>query len=145
MINSLPYLHKSISRMLKSRSSHPRQPGALCHPPALRLPRQPPYPGHACSHAAFHVVQILDGDPSASPLGGAHRRGAPYSSHRAPQGVCLWLFTRCGLAWDRRVSARRGGRVEVWPYERPAVYFCCRVSRTGYRCSCVPKWFPRVC
>ena len=58
-----------------------------------------------------HIVQILNGDPSASPLAGAHRRGAPYSSHRAPQEVRLRLFTRCGLAWDRRVSARRGGRV----------------------------------
>ena len=34
-------------------------------------------------------AQILNGDPAASPLGGAHRRGAPYSSHRAPQRVCL--------------------------------------------------------
>ena len=33
------------------------------------------------------IVQILNGDPAASPLGGAHRRGAPYSSHRAPQRV----------------------------------------------------------
>ena len=29
--------------------------------------------------------EILNGDPAASPLGGAHRLGAPYSSHRAPQ------------------------------------------------------------
>ena len=35
------------------------------------------------------VVQILNGDPAASPLGGAHRRGAPYSSPRAPQRVRL--------------------------------------------------------
>ncbi len=34
------------------------------------------------------IVQILNGDPAASPLGGAHRLGAPYSSHhRAPQRV----------------------------------------------------------
>jgi hypothetical protein len=31
-------------------------------------------------------IEILNGDPAASPLGGAHRRGAPYSSHRAPRG-----------------------------------------------------------
>ena len=30
------------------------------------------------------IAQILNGDPAASPLGGAHRLGAPYSSHRAP-------------------------------------------------------------
>jgi len=35
------------------------------------------------------IVQILNGDPAASPLGGAHKRGAPYSSHRAPQRVRL--------------------------------------------------------
>src|ERR1700704_4238631 len=35
------------------------------------------------------IVQTLNGDPAASPLGGAHRRGAPYSSHRAPQRVRL--------------------------------------------------------
>ena len=34
-------------------------------------------------------VQTLNGDPAASPLGGAHRLGAPYSSHRAPQEVRL--------------------------------------------------------
>ena len=35
------------------------------------------------------IVQILNGDPAASPLGGAHRLGAPYSSHRAPQRARL--------------------------------------------------------
>ena len=35
------------------------------------------------------IVQILNRDPAASPLGGAHRLGAPYSSHRAPQRVRL--------------------------------------------------------
>src|SRR5439155_8837626 len=44
------------------------------------------------------IVQTLNGDPAASPLGGAHRLGAPYSSHRAPQRVRLRAFTRCGLA-----------------------------------------------
>ena len=44
------------------------------------------------------IVQILNRDPAASPLGGAHRRGAPYSSHRAPQRVRPQIFTRCGLA-----------------------------------------------
>jgi hypothetical protein len=45
--------------------------------------------------------KILNGDPAASPLGGAHRRSAPYSSHRAPQRVRLRLFLVCGLV-DRR-------------------------------------------
>ena len=36
------------------------------------------------------IAQTLHGDPAASPLGGAHRLGAPYySSHRAPQRVHL--------------------------------------------------------
>ena len=35
------------------------------------------------------IVQTLNGDPAASPLGGAHRPGAPYSSHRALQRVRL--------------------------------------------------------
>jgi hypothetical protein len=35
------------------------------------------------------IVQTLNGDPAASPLGGAHILGAPYSSHRAPQRVRL--------------------------------------------------------
>ena len=35
------------------------------------------------------IVQTLNGDPAASPLGGAHGHGAPYSSHRAPQRVRL--------------------------------------------------------
>jgi len=34
-------------------------------------------------------AQTLNGDPAASPLGGAHKLGAPYSSHRAPQRVRL--------------------------------------------------------
>ena len=41
-----------------------------------------------CQHR-FRIVQILNGDPAASPLGGAHKLGAPYSSHRAPQRVRL--------------------------------------------------------
>src|SRR6185295_1931637 len=35
------------------------------------------------------LARILNGDPAASPLGGAHKRGAPYSSHRAPRRVRL--------------------------------------------------------
>ena len=46
--------------------------------------RDAPYPMRRS-----RIVQILNGDPAASPLGGAHRLGAPYSSHRAPQRVRL--------------------------------------------------------
>ena len=35
------------------------------------------------------MVQTLNGDPAASPLVGAHKRGVPYSSHRAPQRARL--------------------------------------------------------
>ena len=44
------------------------------------------------------LIEILNGDPAASPLGGAHRRGAPYSSHRAPQRVRLRFRFARGLA-----------------------------------------------
>ena len=43
--------------------------------------------------------EILNGDPAASPLGGAHRRGAPYSSHRAPQRVRLRFLLTGGLVF----------------------------------------------
>jgi len=43
------------------------------------------------------LARILNGDPAASPLGGAHRRGAPYSSHRAPLRVRLRFQFVCGL------------------------------------------------
>src|SRR6266513_3841273 len=41
--------------------------------------------------------KILTGDPAASPLSGAHRLGAPYSSHRAPQRVRLRFSLTYGL------------------------------------------------
>ena len=43
------------------------------------------------------VVQTLNGDPAASPLGGAHRLGAPYSSPRAPQRVRVGLSLAAAL------------------------------------------------
>ncbi len=57
-------------------------------------------------------VQILNGDPAASPLGGAHRLGAPYSSHRAPQ-----RSTPAALPAERRVLARRG-----WAGEKSGLF-----------------------
>ncbi len=44
------------------------------------------------------LIEILNGDPAASPLGGAHKRGAPYSSHRAPPRVRFRFRLACGLA-----------------------------------------------
>ena len=41
-------------------------------------------------------------------LGGAHRLGAPYSSHRAPQRVRLDPSLAAALPAERRVLARRG-------------------------------------
>jgi hypothetical protein len=57
------------------------------HPESAKtasLTKDAPYPMRRS-----RIVQILNGDPAASPLGGAHRLGAPYSSHRAPQRVRL--------------------------------------------------------
>ena len=53
-------------------------------------------------------VQILNGDPATSPLGGAHRLGAPYSSHRAHQRVRLGPSLAAALPAERRILARRG-------------------------------------
>jgi type VI protein secretion system component VasF len=44
------------------------------------------------------LIEILNGDPAASPLGGAHKLGAPYSSHRVPLRVRLRFRIACGLA-----------------------------------------------
>src|SRR6185295_5049452 len=52
------------------------------------------------------VAQSLNGDPAASPLGGAHRRGASYSSDRAPQRVRLTSLLAAALLGTKRVSAR---------------------------------------
>jgi len=61
------------------------------------------------------LARILNGDPAASPLGGAHRCGAPYSSHRAPQRVRLGPSIAAALPAERRVPARRG-----WAGEKAA-------------------------
>ncbi len=47
-----------------------------------------------------YLESILNGDPAASPLGGAHKLGAPYSAHRAPQRVCLRCFLRLRPCWQ---------------------------------------------
>src|SRR5580765_3742370 len=43
--------------------------------------------------------EILNGDPAASPLGGAHRLGAPYSSHRAPREGTPPVSSRLRPCW----------------------------------------------
>jgi|GEM_PF-6667191 len=63
------------------------------------------------------IVQILNGDPAASPLGGAHRLGAPYSSHRAPRRVSLRSSLAAALPAERRVLARRG-----WAGEKSGLF-----------------------
>jgi len=54
------------------------------------------------------LIEILNGDPAASPLGGAHKRGAPYSSHRAPPGYASGFDSPVALPGTRRVLARQG-------------------------------------
>jgi len=76
---------------------------------------------------SFSLVEILNGDPAASPLGGAHRLGAPYSSHRAPQRVRL----RFGLA---------GGLVDVFLSILRIVLL--RSTRADHRGPSVPP-FPQ--
>jgi hypothetical protein len=62
------------------------------------------------------LARILNGDPAASPLGGAHRRGAPYSSHRAPQRVRLRFLLRLRPCWDVILSILRDS--ELFDAER---------------------------
>ncbi len=50
-------------------------------------------------------------------LGGAHRLGAPYSSHRAPQRVRLGPSLAAALLGTRRVSARQG-----WAGEKSGLF-----------------------
>ena len=68
--------------------------------------------------------EILNGDPAASPLGGAYKLGAPYSSHHAPQRVRRRSFSTCGLAWAKtRPWAKRLSRQTQggWVKYRPGV------------------------
>ncbi len=43
-------------------------------------------------------IEILNRNPAASPLDSAHRLGGPYSSHHAPQRVCLQFRLAYSLA-----------------------------------------------
>ena len=63
-------------------------------------------------------------------LGGAHRLGAPYSSHPAPQKVRLGPSLAAALLGTKRVSARLGWEGEKSGlFEHPAGVFSCCVSR----------------
>jgi len=73
------------------------------------------------------IVQTLHGDPAASPLGDAHRLGAPYSSHRAPQRVRVGPSLAAALLDNR--------------FEHPAEVFSRCATRTNHRSSKMPKWF----
>src|SRR5262249_22444968 len=50
---------------------------------------KPRVPRLAVLRLHSRLIEILSGAPAASRLGRAHRRGAPYSSHRARQRVRL--------------------------------------------------------
>jgi hypothetical protein len=45
----------------------------------------------------FWFKEIINGDPAASPLCGAHRLDAPYSSHYALQGYISGFFSPAAL------------------------------------------------
>ena len=75
------------------------------------------------------IDQTLNGDPAASPLGGAHRLGAPYSSHRAPQRIRLDPSLAAAL-WDSL-------------FEHPAGVCSCGATRGDHRSSAVSKWLFR--
>jgi hypothetical protein len=60
----------------------------------LFSPAQPWRRDAPCTKRRSRLESILNGDPAASPLGGAHKLGAPYSSHRAPQRLRLRSFHR---------------------------------------------------
>jgi hypothetical protein len=131
--------------MLKQSLVSPAQPRQLLHPPAPSLPRQPLCPGtrlFPCS--VLPSFRPSNGDPAASPLGGAHRLGAPYSSYRAPQKGCLDSSLAAALPGTRRVLARRGWAGEKSGlFEHPAGLYSCGATRGDHRSADVSKWFFR--
>jgi hypothetical protein len=67
--------------------------------------------GCAFPHASFSRRSALQRDPVASPLGGAHRLGAPYSSHRAPQRYASGLHSLRPCLGQGASRRARVGRV----------------------------------
>jgi hypothetical protein len=50
------------------------------------------------------IAQTLNEDPAASPLGGAQKRGAPYSSHPCAAEGTLPVSTRLRPCWTSFLS-----------------------------------------
>jgi hypothetical protein len=73
------------------------------------------------------IVQTLNGGPAASPLGGAHRLGAPYSSHRAPQRVRLGPSLAAALLDGF--------------FEHPASVYSCYATGANHRSPSGLIWF----
>ena len=114
-----------LSRMLKKSLFSPAQPWRLLHPPALRLPRQPLYPGTRLSPGG--VLASLRGSTyRGEPLGDRnHWRGF---SVRQDQFKGRTAHTKCGLDLlasslaaalhgIRRASARQG-----WAGEKSSLF-----------------------
>ena len=74
-------------------------PGCCC--------AQQPQDAEKARQFRSRLIEILNGDPAASPLGGAHRLGAPYSSHRTPEGTPP-VSTRLRPCWTAFLSLLRG-------------------------------------
>ena len=89
------------------------EPASASLLPASRMPKKsvfspahPSAPRRAFPDFRSRFVQILNGDTAASTLGGAHRCGDPYSSHRTPQEGTppgfdspAYSRTKYGLTW----------------------------------------------
>jgi len=110
-------------RMLKRATFSPAQPRQLLHPPALRLPRQPPRPRtrHSAGKAAASE------EPEAYPLGRTVRRIRSTTSVRAAElvrrpGPRLGFERSENDVWEKwRVSARPGsGGCEERLFQHPA-------------------------
>jgi hypothetical protein len=72
-------------------------------------------------------------------LGGAHRLGAPYSSHRAPQRVRLGPSLAAALPAEWRVSARPGWVGEMSELFEHSLGECCCRTCADSRSSRVSK------
>jgi hypothetical protein len=87
-----PHLRKSAGAMSihsdhrQSNESHPAQ---LVRAKGVMLQIPLSQDAEKIRQHRSRFVGIINEDPAASPLGGAHKLGAPYSSHRAPQRVRL--------------------------------------------------------
>ena len=93
-----------------------------------------PSPGRMLKKSASGVLASFRPSTGTRPphqLGGAHRLGAPYSSHRAPQRVRLGPSLAAALLDEL--------------FEHPAKVFSCCDMRVDHRSSGVLKHFPTPC